>query len=47
MDRHNVTILKNSEVGDNSIVAIGAVVIGKFPKNVIIGGVPAKIIKTI
>jgi len=44
---NNVTILKNSEIGDNSIVATGAVVSGKFPQNVIIGGVPAKIIKPI
>lgn len=44
---NNVTILKNSEIGDNSIIATGAVVSGKFPGNVIIGGVPAKIIKTI
>lgn len=44
---NNVTILKNSEIGDNSIVATGAVVSGKFPANVIIGGVPAKIIKSI
>jgi acetyltransferase-like isoleucine patch superfamily enzyme len=44
---NNVTILKNSDIGDNTIVATGAVVSGKFPANVIIGGVPAKIIKTI
>ena len=44
---NNVTILKNSEIGENSIVAAGAVVNGKFPNNVIIGGVPAKIIKKI
>lgn len=43
---NNVMILKNSEIGDNSIVASGAVVSGKFPANVIIGGVPAKIIRT-
>lgn len=42
---NNVTILKNSIVGDNTIIAAGAVVSGQFPKNVIIGGVPAKIIK--
>jgi acetyltransferase-like isoleucine patch superfamily enzyme len=42
---NNVTILKNSEIGDNSIVATGAVVNGKFPSNVIIGGLPARIIK--
>ena len=43
----NVTILKNSSIGDNTIVASGAVVSGVFPSNVIIGGVPAKIIKAI
>lgn len=42
---NNVTILKNTEIGDNTIIATGAVVSGKFPSNVIIGGVPAKIIK--
>lgn len=42
---NNVTILKNSMVGDNTIIAAGAVVNGRFPANVIIGGVPAKIIK--
>ncbi len=42
---NNVTILKNSDVGDNSVIATGAVVTGKFPANVIIGGVPAKILK--
>jgi acetyltransferase-like isoleucine patch superfamily enzyme len=44
---NNVTILKNTEIGENSIVAAHAVVNGKFPNNVIIGGVPAKIIKEI
>ena len=44
---NSVTILKNTEIGENSIVATGAVVSGKFPANVIIGGVPAKIIKNL
>lgn len=44
---NNVVILKNTEIGDNTIVATGAVVSGKFPANVIIGGVSAKIIKSI
>lgn len=44
---NNVTILKDSHVGDNSIVAAGAVVSGRFPENVIIGGVPAKIIRSL
>ncbi len=42
---NNVTILKNSVIGKNSIIAAGAVVSGVFAENVIIGGVPAKIIK--
>jgi acetyltransferase-like isoleucine patch superfamily enzyme len=44
---NNVTILKNSKIGKNTIIATGAVVTGSFPENVIIGGVPAKIIKQI
>ncbi len=44
---NNVVILKNTIIGDNTIVATGAVVAGKFPPNVVIGGVPAKIIKQI
>ena len=42
-----VTFLDGCEVGDNSIVAAGAVVNGVFPSNSLIGGVPAKIIKQI
>jgi acetyltransferase-like isoleucine patch superfamily enzyme len=42
---NNVTILKNTTIGDNTIIAAGAIVSGHFPANVIIGGVPAKIIK--
>nr|WP_288788550.1 DapH/DapD/GlmU-related protein [uncultured Fibrobacter sp.] len=41
---NNATILKGTEIGENSVVAAGAVVSGKFPANVILGGVPAKII---
>lgn len=44
---NNVIILKNTSIGNNSIVAAGAVVTKKFSDNVIIGGVPAKIIKKI
>lgn len=36
--------LDGAKVGDNSIIAANAVVQKKFPKNSIIGGVPAKII---
>ena len=40
-----VTILDGTVIGNNCIVAAGAVVSGSFPDNVIIGGIPAKIIK--
>ena len=40
-----VTILDGTIIGDGCIIAAGAVVKGVFPDNVIIGGVPAKIIK--
>ena len=42
-----VTILKGTSIGKNSVVAAGAVVAGTFPENVIIGGVPAKVIREI
>ncbi|MFZ4796718.1 MAG: acyltransferase [Bacteroidia bacterium] len=43
----NVIILKNTVIGDNCIIAAGAVVSGFYQENLIIGGVPSKIIKTI
>ncbi len=42
-----VTFLDGCQVGDNSIVAAGAVVNGIYPKNSLIGGIPAKLIKEI
>lgn len=42
-----VTFLDGCFVGNNSVVAAGAVVNGIFPENVVIGGIPAKIIKSI
>lgn len=39
------TFLDGCVVGNNSVVAAGAVVTGIFPDNSIIGGVPAKILK--
>ena len=42
-----VTILDGTVIGNNTIVAAGAVVTGKFPENVVLGGIPAKIIKTL
>lgn len=41
------TFLDGSIIGNNCVVAAGAVVNGIFPNNVIIGGVPAKILKEI
>ena len=38
-------ILKGSEIGDNCIVAAGAVVKGKFPSGCLIGGVPARVLR--
>jgi len=43
----NATILPSVTIGDGSIVAAGAVVTKNVPTNVIVGGVPAKIIKRI
>lgn len=42
-----VTFLDGCVVGNNSVVAAGAVVNDVFPDNVVIGGVPAKILKSI
>lgn len=42
-----VTFLDGARIGNNSVVAAGAVVNGVFPDNVVIGGVPAKIVKEI
>jgi acetyltransferase-like isoleucine patch superfamily enzyme len=41
------TILPGVTVGENAVVAAGAVVAKDVPANTIVGGVPAKIIKTI
>ena len=43
----NAIILKNTNIGNNSIVAAGSVVKGTFPNNVLIQGNPAKIIRTL
>lgn len=40
-------ILPGVTIGENSVVAAGAVVSKDVPANVVVGGIPAKIIKTI
>lgn len=43
----NCIILKGVEIGDNSIVAAGSVVLnGRYPANSLLAGNPAKVIKT-
>ena len=43
----NVTVLPGVEVGENAIVAAGAVVSHNVPANTIVAGVPARVIKII
>ena len=43
----NVVITKGVTIGDNSVIAAGAVVTRDIPANVVAGGVPAKVIKEI
>ena len=43
----NVTILPGVTIGNNVVVGAGAVVTKDVPDNVVVGGVPARIIKEI
>lgn len=43
----NATILPNVTIGENAIVASGAVVSEDVADNTIVGGIPAKVLKTI
>ena len=40
-------ILKNCTIGDNCIVGAGAVVSRSFPNNVVVAGVPARVVCTV
>ena len=41
----NVKILKGVTIGENSVIAHGSIVTKSIPKNVVAGGIPAKVLK--
>lgn len=43
----NVTILPGVTIGDGAIIAAGAVVTKNVPKNMVVAGVPAKVIRKV
>ena len=43
----NSTILRGMSIGDNAVVAAGAVVFKDVPADTVVAGVPAKVVKKI
>lgn len=43
---NKTTVLKGAKIGDNSVVATGAIVTHNVPSNSIVAGVPAKVVKS-
>lgn len=41
----SVTVLSGVTIGDNSVIAAGSIVTKDVPPNVLVGGVPAKVLK--
>ena len=42
----NAVVVEGVRIGENSVVAAGAVVLEDVPANVVVGGVPARVLKT-
>jgi acetyltransferase-like isoleucine patch superfamily enzyme len=43
----NATILQGVIIGEDAVVAAGAVVTKDVPANMVVGGIPAKVLKTL
>lgn len=43
----NAKIMKGVVIGDGAVVANGALVVSDVPSHVVVGGVPARVIRTI
>ena len=41
----HAVILPGTELGEHTVVAAGAVVRGRFPSHVVLGGVPARVLR--
>ena len=43
----NVTVLGGVTIGDNAVIAAGAVVTKNIPPNTVAAGVPARVVRTL